>query len=117
MGVGRHKSVRLLSPRTVLGEGLGRTDVARVMRRNRARFKFCYERQLNRHPNLQGKLSIRFTIAPDGRVAKVALQESTLHNGDAEGCVQNVVGSLRFPKPRGGGVVVVSYPFLFAQSN
>jgi len=32
----------------------------------------------------------------------------------AQSCVIKVMRSLKFPKPRGGGIVVVTYPFVFA---
>lgn len=108
------KQVRFLPGRTVLGEGLGKAEVGRVMRRHLARFRFCYEKELNADPNLAGKVSVRFTIAPDGRVAQAGIRESTLGSAKVEACLRGVVHTLKFPAPRGGGVVMVSYPFLFS---
>jgi hypothetical protein len=33
-----------------------------------------------------------------------------------ESCVLTVMRSLKFPKPRGGGIVVVTYPLVFAST-
>jgi len=85
-----------------------------VIRRNLARFKFCYEKQLSSNPNLGGKVSVYFTIAPTGSVAKAMVRETSMNNATVEGCVNKVMRSLKFPKPKGGGIVVVTYPFVFA---
>ena len=37
-----------------------------------------------------------------------------MNDANVEACVQKVMMSLKFPKPRGGGIVVVTYPFVFA---
>ena len=59
---------------------------------------------------------MRFTIAPNGQVAKVKIAESGLDDAAVEGCLTGVMKTLRFPQPKGGGVVVVTYPFVFAQT-
>lgn len=102
-------------PTKVIG-GLSKEDVATVIRRNHARFRFCYERELNAKPTLGGKISIRFTIAPTGRVADALVDESSLGDPSVEGCVTRVMQSLEFKAPRGGGIVVVSYPFVFTSA-
>lgn len=113
---GGHRTVAL-GGRILLIGGLDRPDIARVMRRNEARFKYCYERQLQANPNLQGKLTIRFRIAPNGQVAGVGIDSSTLEDSAVESCVSKVTRTLSFPAPRGGGVVEVSYPFIFVQGG
>jgi hypothetical protein len=67
---------------------------------------------------------VRFVIAdPESdddealaRVAEVQLLDTSLTGEPArfiEGCVMNVMASLRFDPPE-GGKLVVSYPFIFA---
>lgn len=112
-GRGRH----LHSPvrpggRIILNDGLDKAAVGRVIRRNLARFRFCYERELNANPNLRGRVSLRFKILPTGSVASAGVQESSLDSAVVEGCVVRVMRTLKFPKPRGGGVVIVTYPFM-----
>jgi TonB family protein len=105
-----------LSPEPALileADNLDRGEVARVVRRNISRFRFCYERALGAEPGLEGKVGVRFTIAPEGRVALAELAESTLGSPAVEACVLGVMRSLEFPRPRGGGVAVVLYPFVF----
>lgn len=77
-------------------------------------FKNCYQRQLQRTPNLpSGGVTIQFVIDADGVVDRARVAKTTLRNADVEGClVQNLEGT-QFPIPRNDGTVVVSYPFLF----
>lgn len=98
------------------GNGLDRKDIARVLSRNLARFKHCYEKELNANPNLEGKVAVEFTIAPSGAVARAGITDSALDNENVEACVVRVLQSLEFPEPKGGGVVVVRYPFVFAST-
>jgi hypothetical protein len=43
------------------------------------------------------------------------LQSSTLNAVAVESCVVNAVKRWDFPKPAGGGLVIVSYPFQFTR--
>lgn len=101
----------------VLVSAISRDEVARVIRRNLSRFKHCYEQQLNAHPDLGGKVAVRFTIAPTGRVAEASAAEDTVGEAAVAQCVVDVMESLVFPAPRGGGVAVVTYPFVFATAG
>lgn len=110
-GRGKRRHVHF-GGRVVLSEGLSKEDVGRVVRRNLRRFRHCYEKELNANPNLRGRVGVRFTIAPTGSVADARIQESDLGSPAVERCVTGVMRTLKFPKPRGGGVVIVSYPFM-----
>ncbi|MEM7678601.1 MAG: AgmX/PglI C-terminal domain-containing protein, partial [Myxococcota bacterium] len=105
---------RVVPGRTIIKGSLSKAEIARVIRRNLARFKFCYEKQLTSNPNLGGKISVYFTIAPTGSVARASVRETSMNEATVEGCVLKVMRSLKFPKPKGGGIVVVTYPFVFA---
>lgn len=114
---GRGKSkTRIVPGRTHVVGSLSKAEISREIRRNLPRFKHCYEKQLNSNPNLEGKVAVYFTIAPNGRVARASARESSMDNKKVVACTIKVMRSLEFPKPRGGGVVVVTYPFLFAST-
>jgi TonB family protein len=112
---GRGKgTTRIVPGKTIIQGSLSKEEIGRVIRRNLARFKYCYEKQLNANPNLAGKVAVYFTIAPTGEVAQASVRETSMNDENVESCVIKVMRSLKFPKPRGGGIVVVTYPFVFA---
>jgi hypothetical protein len=112
---GRGKgTTRIVPGRTIIRGSSTKEEIGRVIRRNLARFKYCYEKQLNVNPSLQGKISVYFVIAPTGAVAQASVRETSMNDQNVERCVLTVMRSLEFPKPRGGGIAVVTYPFVFA---
>lgn len=114
---GRGKGrTRIVPGRTIIKGSLDKAEIARVIRQNLNRFKFCYEKELNANPNLAGKIAIYFTIAPTGTVPQASVRETSMNNKTVEDCTVKVMKSLKFPKPKGGGIVVVTYPFVFAST-
>jgi hypothetical protein len=103
--------------RIKVGDGLPREVIARVIKANIPRFRFCYEKELNADPDLAGKITVSFTIAPTGAVAAASIAEATMNSERVESCVVGVMRSLAFPRPSGGGIVVVTYPFVFAAAS
>jgi TonB family protein len=91
--------------------GLDKEIVRRVVRAHLNEVRYCYERSLVRRPSLAGRVVVNFTIAPAGRVLASVLQSSTLGDNAVEACVVDAIRRWDFPKPDGGGVVIVSYPF------
>ena len=69
---------------------------------------------LTKNPNLGGKVTIKFVIAKDGSVSKASVKSSTMGNKSVEGCITGRFMRFKFPEPKGGGIVIVSYPFIFA---
>jgi outer membrane biosynthesis protein TonB len=105
--------VALVDEETVIEGGLDRDVIAEVIKRNLGQIRYCYERQLSSNPDLYGKLLVQFTIGADGNVMGPSIGQSTLKSAMVEGCVLRRVSGWRFPLPKGGTQVRVSYPFLF----
>ncbi|MBL8933798.1 MAG: adventurous gliding motility protein GltG [Archangium sp.] len=101
---------------TVMGS-LDKELIRKVIHANRGQIRFCYESQLNRFPKLDGKVAVKFVISASGAVATSSVAQSTVGNAELEACVAGRVRTWMFPKPKGGGVVVVTYPFIFKQSG
>jgi len=104
------------SDATVVGS-LDKELIRQVIRRNINQVRYCYETQLQRNPKLNGKVSIKFVISAAGTVASSQVASSTVDNAELEACVTGRVRAWEFPRPKGGGVVVVTYPFVFKQSG
>jgi TonB family protein len=97
---------------TVSGS-LDKELIRQVIARNRGQIKYCFESLLNRYPKLGGKVAVRFTIGGEGNVLSSSVAQSTAGNSELEQCVAGRVRTWSFPKPKGGGSVVVTYPFIF----
>ncbi|HKC60885.1 MAG TPA: AgmX/PglI C-terminal domain-containing protein, partial [Myxococcales bacterium] len=87
--------------------------IRKVVHEHRAQIRTCYETQLNTKPSLAGKLVSAWTIDQSGTVTEAHTQESTLRDQGVEQCVASRIRTWRFPIPKGGGEVFVTYPFIF----
>lgn len=115
-GLGR--SPVQIQPAAVVYEGaLTRDEIQSVIDRYLSQIKFCYEREVQKDPELAGKLLARWVISPEGDAKERGALQNTLRNAQVEQCVLRVIGRMVFPKPRGGGVVTVSYPFVFSSAG
>lgn len=94
-------------------DALPREAIQGVMRRANPRVRACYERRLRLRPDLSGTVRVRFVVGRGGVVQSVDASEDTTGDAELGVCVVDVVRTLRFPEPRGGGVVSVTYPFAF----
>jgi TonB family protein len=115
---GRGKSITKVIPgkTTVIG-GLDKDVIAKVIRRHQGEIKYCYESELNKDPSLAGKVAVAFTIDPTGAVSDANVSETTLNNSKAEQCMISRIRRWKFPEPKGGGVVSVTYPWLFSPAG
>jgi TonB family protein len=87
--------------------------IQRVIRKNIKQVQFCYERSLVVSPRLAGKVVVKFTIGPTGAVTEASVGNSTLQDQKVEACILKAIRRWKFPSPKGGGIVDVSYPFVF----
>jgi hypothetical protein len=99
---------------TVQG-GLDKNIIRRFIRRRLARIRFCYEKELLAQPDLAGTLVANFQITSTGSVQ--GARASGIGNRNVESCVTQAIQSIQFPKPQGGGVVSVRYPFNFQNGD
>lgn len=91
---------------------LDKEIIRRIIRRHLNEVKFCYEKELMKKADLFGRVMIQFTIAGTGQVVASVVQNSTMNNPPVEQCIAAAVRRWEFPKPQGGGIVIVSYPFV-----
>jgi TonB family protein len=91
--------------------------IRRIIRRHINEVKYCYEQELTKKPDLGGRIMVQFTIAASGQVIASVLQNSTMGNARVENCTVQAVRRWEFPKPLGGGIVIVSYPFVLTPAG
>ncbi|EAU61725.1 TonB family protein, partial [Stigmatella aurantiaca] len=109
--------VGITSSEPMVMGSLDKELIRQVIQRNRSQIRFCYESQLTKYPKLGGKVAVKFVINAEGRVVSSDVAQSTAGNAELESCVAGRVRTWQFPKPKGGGVVIVTYPFIFKQSG
>jgi TonB family protein len=117
LGGKKDVDIGITSSEPMVMGSLDKELIRKVIHANRGQIRYCYESQLNRFPKLNGKVAVKFVISPTGSVSTSSVAQSTVNNAELEACVAGRVRTWMFPKPKGGGVVIVTYPFIFAQSG
>lgn len=107
-------NIDLHSKEVVLVGNLDKSLIDEVIKRHLSQIRYCYQRELTRNPALGGKMVVKFTIAGDGSVSSAGTRSSSIGNAAVEQCVAGRFLRMTFPAPRGGGLAIVSYPFLFS---
>ncbi|MCB0357100.1 MAG: AgmX/PglI C-terminal domain-containing protein [Bdellovibrionales bacterium] len=100
-----------LNEEALIEGGLDRSQIDAVIKRNIGQITYCYERGLQKEPQLSGRVAIRFIIAPSGSVSLAKVHNSSLKSKSVEGCMVAKLKSWTFPKPYGNVNVKVTYPF------
>jgi hypothetical protein len=100
----------------VLGS-LDKEIIRRIVQEHASQIRYCYERELTRTPGIFGKIKMKWIISGEGKVTQAQTEETQMHNANVENCLATKIRTWVFPKPKGGGIVIVSYPFVFKQSG
>jgi TonB family protein len=90
---------------------LDKDIIRRIVRAHINEVRSCYNAGLTKNPNLQGRVAVNFVITGTGKVGSSVVQESTIKDSSVGNCIAKAVKRWTFPKPRGGGNVIVTYPF------
>ena len=110
---GREAKVpRIRSGNADVRGSLSKEVIRRVIQRHINEVRFCYEQELNQRPDLGGRVQVKFIISPSGAVQAANVENSSLGSARAEQCIAQAVRRWTFPAPDGGGIVIVSYPFV-----
>ncbi|HZY01951.1 MAG TPA: AgmX/PglI C-terminal domain-containing protein, partial [Anaeromyxobacteraceae bacterium] len=93
--------------------------IRKVIQEHAAQIRYCYEQELQRDPKLEGKVSIRWVINSEGRVQGTQVDggATTMQNGQVHRCMMDRIASWEFPKPKGGGIAVITYPWILRSSG
>lgn len=113
---GRVKPPEGAAPETPARHGsLSKAVIQETIGDHIAAVRACYEGALSGWPDLKGRVAVKFVIQPDGTVHPAAIASTELNNRAVECCVLSTMRDWQFPPPQGGGIVVVTYPFVFLQ--
>jgi hypothetical protein len=108
---------RELQGQAQVEEGFPKEVIGRVINAKRESIRRCFTKELENSPGLNGMMAVQFTIGPLGQVEDPDLAASTIENSPVEECIIRLIAKLEFPRPKGGGIVRVKYPFAFPPSG
>jgi hypothetical protein len=108
-------SLKINALENVEGGALDQNQIIRIIRANHNQLKYCYEQELRTSPNIKGRLSLRITIALNGRVSDTEIIDNSL-NRNVASCIINRIKRLRFSPPK-GAAAIVEIPFFFSPSG
>ena len=87
--------------------------IRKVIHANRKAVGACYDKLLATKRDAAGKVLVRFVVSAVGEVESAKVEENTVGDDELAQCVTGALKTWVFPKPAGGGVVIISYPFIF----
>ena len=89
--------------------------VIEVVMSKRDAFRCCFDLWAKAHPGESGRVTIRFELAPDGKLekAEVKQDETSVHAAELDACMIDLAKSLAYPRSPSGKRTEVSYPFEF----
>ncbi|MDI7268116.1 MAG: AgmX/PglI C-terminal domain-containing protein, partial [Myxococcota bacterium] len=108
---GRAPDLRL-GEATTFG-GLSKEVIRRIVTQHRGRIRHCYEAALRTAPEIEGRVTVKFTIAPQGNVQAAEESGNTTGDSGLAQCIVNVVRRMNFPQA--DGITGCTYPFLLQQ--
>ncbi|MEZ4381205.1 MAG: TonB family protein [Nannocystaceae bacterium] len=91
---------------------LDKDVIRRIVRARINEVRHCYNRGLAKDPSIQGRVAVQFSITGGGKVPTAVVVESTVADPEVGRCIAKAVRRWSFPKPDGGGSVIVTYPFV-----
>lgn len=100
-----------------VGGNFDKQIIKRIVNQKKAEITQCYNKELQKDPALKGKITIKWTITPDGHVEKIEIVSNELKNDAIAACLTGRIAVWRFPNPKAGASVEVSYPFNFDSSK
>ncbi|WP_242395885.1 adventurous gliding motility protein GltG [Anaeromyxobacter oryzisoli] len=98
---------------------IDRELVRKVIQDHAAQIRYCYEQQLAINPRLAGKVSIKWIINADGSATlpEVDRGSTTLEDSKVHECMMSRITSWQFPKPKGGGQAIITYPWILRSAG
>lgn len=110
-GSGGKKVPRVRQSKATVKGALDKDIIRRIVRAHINEVRTCYDKGLSKDPALSGKITVGFTIGTTGKVTASSVSSTTLSDKAVGTCIAGAAKRWKFPSPRGGGVVMVKYPF------
>ena len=111
-------SIKTPSERDIdMGAGGGSrsaADIMKVVRQRTPGLRHIYNKFLKKKPGFQGKVTLKFTIAPGGEIISISIASSTTGFGEFDGEIKSAVSRWKFSKVKSGNTTV-TIPFTFSE--
>lgn len=90
------------------------SDIMKVVRQRTPGLRHVYNTYLKKKPGFQGKVTLRFVIAPGGDIISNAIVSSTTGFAEFDNAIKKAVSSWTFNKVKSGNTTV-TIPFTFSE--
>jgi len=119
LGKKSDRDVKVDTGNAVVMGSIDKELIRKVIQEHAAQIRYCYEQELALNPRLQGKVSIKWIIQADGSATNPQVEEgaTTLEDAKVQECMMSRITSWQFPKPKGGGIAVITYPWILRASG
>ena len=111
-------SIKTPSERDIdMGAGGGSrsaADIMKVVRQRTPGLRHIYNKFLKKKPGFQGKVTLKFTIAPGGEIISISTVSSTTGFAEFDSEIKNAVSRWTFSKVKSGNTTV-TIPFTFSE--
>ncbi|WP_437575103.1 TonB family protein [Sorangium sp. So ce887] len=97
-----------------LGGNISEAQVRDVVEKYGQQFDECYKIGVKSSPKFVGKVTVKATIGPSGKVNKADVVRSTAKNQQVDRCVADAFEKMEFPPPQGGMTTVITFPIEFS---
>jgi TonB family protein len=94
-----HVSVELVEISAT--RGLSKEEFQKVVKQQIPSLEICYQKALEKKPNIQGRATLQLVVDSKGQVTKVNLVSSKLKDKNLEQCIIQKIKELTFPAPEG----------------
>ena len=89
-------------------------DIMKVVRQRTPGLRHIYNKFLKKKPGFQGKVTLKFTIAPSGEIISISNASSTTNYGEFDNEIKTAVSRWKFSKVKSGNTIT-TIPFTFAE--
>jgi Ca-activated chloride channel family protein len=105
-----------IAVRIELGEisisgGFSKEVIQKTFKQRLSAMERCYQKALEKKPNIQGEVTFQLAIDSSGRVTKVDLVSSKINDKKLEQCLIQKIKELNFPTPEPTDKVTVTVSF------
>ncbi|HTP25127.1 MAG TPA: adventurous gliding motility protein GltG [Anaeromyxobacteraceae bacterium] len=121
LGAKRDRDVAVYTGETKVLGAIDPELIRKVIRDHADQVRYCYEQQLTLNPKLTGKVAIRWQINSNGFSSNTMIDRTNTTPDAAlervADCIMSRIVTWEFPKPKGGGMAIVTYPWILRSSG